>query len=238
MMKKYQSLVNTLVRTKSAPNTRLLYASAKELSGALGYAHVMMAHAPKAGRTLEESVIYTDSRKHVIRKMDRTLPYDRYLVVTRAKSSRQPFTIKELKAETGNPEVGFGLPEHLKSGDNMLVPVYDENLLVALAMFSGPAGDQSAVARSMLLISTYRLFKSQGVIDNSTRDPKDANYTNREVVCLNYLGRGMDDDEIAKLLGITQRTVRFHIDSIKVKLEAGSRMQAIAKAIQKRLITV
>jgi DNA-binding CsgD family transcriptional regulator len=48
----------------------------------------------------------------------------------------------------------------------------------------------------------------------------------------------MRDDEIAKLLGITERTVRFHIDSMKLKLSANSRMQAIAKAIQKRPISV
>jgi DNA-binding CsgD family transcriptional regulator len=90
----------------------------------------------------------------------------------------------------------------------------------------------------MLLVSTYELFNSQKEVEGRLDDCAREEYSDRELICLNYLGRGMQDGEISRLLGISARTVRFHVDNVKVKLGASSRMQAVAMAIQKRLISV
>lgn len=54
----------------------------------------------------------------------------------------------------------------------------------------------------------------------------------REVTILNWMKNGKTNWEIGKILGVSERTVRFHIESIFPKLEVTSRSQAVATAIE------
>lgn len=56
--------------------------------------------------------------------------------------------------------------------------------------------------------------------------------TSREVTILNWMKNGKTNWEIGKILGVSERTVRFHIESIFSKLEVTSRSQAVATAIE------
>jgi DNA-binding CsgD family transcriptional regulator len=47
---------------------------------------------------------------------------------------------------------------------------------------------------------------------------------------------GKTNWEIARILGLTERTVRFHAGSIFKKLDVSSRTQAVARAMAKGLI--
>ena len=54
----------------------------------------------------------------------------------------------------------------------------------------------------------------------------------REVTILNWIKNGKTNWEIAQIVGITERTIRFHIESIFGKLDVSSRTQAVAVAVQ------
>jgi LuxR family transcriptional regulator, quorum-sensing system regulator CviR len=54
----------------------------------------------------------------------------------------------------------------------------------------------------------------------------------REVTILNWMKYGKTNWEIAQIIGVTERTVRFHIESIFSKLDVYSRTQAVAVAVQ------
>jgi DNA-binding CsgD family transcriptional regulator len=58
----------------------------------------------------------------------------------------------------------------------------------------------------------------------------------RERQCLNLAARGMTSDDIAFKLGICTRTVQYHFDSIRTKLAAANRQEAVARAIKDGLI--
>ena len=60
--------------------------------------------------------------------------------------------------------------------------------------------------------------------------------SNREMEVLLWLKRGKSSWEIAVILNITERTVNFHVKNIMTKLNAVSRTQAVALAIEKGLI--
>lgn len=53
--------------------------------------------------------------------------------------------------------------------------------------------------------------------------------TARERDCLAHMADGQRDHEIASLLGITEATVRFHIDNARRKLGVANRAQAVAR---------
>jgi DNA-binding CsgD family transcriptional regulator len=60
----------------------------------------------------------------------------------------------------------------------------------------------------------------------------------RERECLTLTARGMTTEDIALKLGIGSRTVQFHFDSIRSKLAAANRQEAVARAIKEGLISL
>jgi DNA-binding CsgD family transcriptional regulator len=60
--------------------------------------------------------------------------------------------------------------------------------------------------------------------------------SSRERDCLAYAADGRRDREIADLLGISDTTVRFHIDNARKKLGATNRVQAIARMATRGLL--
>src|SRR6201998_3472320 len=56
--------------------------------------------------------------------------------------------------------------------------------------------------------------------------PKLVDLNDREIETLTWAARGKTSAEIATILGLTKRTVDFHIDNARIKLNASSRMHA------------
>jgi DNA-binding NarL/FixJ family response regulator len=66
--------------------------------------------------------------------------------------------------------------------------------------------------------------------------PKTIELSEREVEALTWSARGKTSDEIATILGLSKRTVDFHIDNARTKLGVVTRTQAVVKAVTGRLI--
>ena len=64
----------------------------------------------------------------------------------------------------------------------------------------------------------------------------DALLTPRELEILVCLGEGLSNKSIARSLGISAHTVKFHLEAVFTKLEAGSRAEAVAKGLRRGLI--
>ena len=66
--------------------------------------------------------------------------------------------------------------------------------------------------------------------------PKLAMLNDREVEALTWVARGKTFAQIADLLGLSKRTVDFHLDNARIKLDAATRTQAAIKAALGKLI--
>ena len=60
--------------------------------------------------------------------------------------------------------------------------------------------------------------------------------TPREVEVLAAIGNGLSNKAVARQLGISQHTVKFHVESLLRKLGAASRAEAVHKGLRQRLI--
>ena len=66
--------------------------------------------------------------------------------------------------------------------------------------------------------------------------PKLAMLSDREIETLTWVARGKTSAEIAVLIGLSKRTVDFHLDSARIKLGASTRTEAAIKAALGKLI--
>jgi DNA-binding NarL/FixJ family response regulator len=66
--------------------------------------------------------------------------------------------------------------------------------------------------------------------------PSPGPLTGREREVLRLVAQGLSNKQISRSLGITERTVKFHVTSIFNKLGADNRAQAVALAIQQGLV--
>ena len=58
----------------------------------------------------------------------------------------------------------------------------------------------------------------------------------RELQCLTWAGRGKTSPEIATILGLSKRTVNFHVENACRKLNVSTRTEAVVKATSGHLI--
>lgn len=76
------------------------------------------------------------------------------------------------------------------------------------------------------------------VLIESSRQPEPPTYdlTERERDVLSLLVKGMSNNEIAKQLVVSRSTVKFHVSSILSKMGASSRTEAVALALNHKLV--
>jgi len=60
----------------------------------------------------------------------------------------------------------------------------------------------------------------------------------RERECLGFIARGLASEDISERMSITVRTVQMHVDSMRTKLGASNRQEAVALAIKRGIIVV
>jgi len=63
-------------------------------------------------------------------------------------------------------------------------------------------------------------------------DPAPALLTPREAEILTLVGQGMSNKAVARELGISVHTVKFHLEALFAKLDATSRAEAVAKGLR------
>lgn len=69
------------------------------------------------------------------------------------------------------------------------------------------------------------------IIDTAAIHHSEITLTAREKDCLHWTADGKTSWETAKILGVSERTVKFHLQNACVKLNAVNRTQAIARAV-------
>ena len=62
--------------------------------------------------------------------------------------------------------------------------------------------------------------------------------TTRETEVLNYVAQGYSNKQIAAKLNISEQTIKNHVASIMIKLNANARTQAVVIAVQQGLISI
>ncbi len=242
-MDHFAGIADCLGRIESSSSMQALWSGVKEFAGQLGYSHVLAVDAAKLSGGARSSVIYTDAPRQMLEALDREMDYAQHPLVQRALQSDIPFLVSGMRKQaeaTGQRWTHF-LADVVKRGEGLVVPVYRGCEPVAGFNFGGETPDTSANARSMLQVVAHAAIQKlqhlgTGRPEKSTVEAP--SLSTREAQCLRLVAVGQTDAEVGRMLGISPRTVRFHVDSSKTKLGVTTRIQAVAKALRDRVIAV
>ena len=123
------------------------------------------------------------------------------------------------------------------------------DLLASLAILPGYGivprdSDPDAIASALyaldhgLVVLDPRLTRLRGISAPAPGASSGVSLTPRENEVLQLLAQGMTNKGIALDLGITQHTVKFHVNAIMSKLGAQSRTEAVVRATQLGMIVL
>jgi len=122
------------------------------------------------------------------------------------------------------------------------VPIKSPTGAIAIFSMATSSRDHFEERANRALQTAYQF--ATAILDAVTRirlalseqdDPQET-LTKRELDCLFWACEGKTAWEISKILGVTERTVIFHLSSATRKLGANNRQHAVAKAIMTGLI--
>ncbi|GAB2192022.1 helix-turn-helix transcriptional regulator [Sessilibacter sp. MAH2] len=82
-----------------------------------------------------------------------------------------------------------------------------------------------------LIISHYAL----GALSRCTAKMS-VNFTPREIECLRWVSKGKTSWEVSRILGVSERTVNFHIQNCMKKTNSVNRQQAVTKGLMGGII--
>lgn len=229
---------DTLEQVRRTTSATQLWMAIKAFVVHFGYSHLAVADAARLAGGAVNAVIYTDAPE-VPGAIDRSYNYAEAPFVQRALRSPEPFLISELRDDPNTSGTWIApLADILKSGEGLAIPVYAGDEPLAGLLFGGEKPDTSPLTRAMLQVLAHAAFDRYRTLQHGVAPATPHGLTAREVQCLRQAATGKTDNEIGADLGISSRTVRFHLDGAKGKLSSKSRVQAIAKALQEKIIAI
>jgi DNA-binding CsgD family transcriptional regulator len=208
---------------------RVLMSTAKRFGMTIG----LVVDMTKLFNRIGPAIVYSSHDRAQLEVFDAERPFTNHPFLVRARLSEKPVVMSKVREESvadGDEGWWAGLPAYLRHTDGLIVPVHDDD--GGLAWYSGFAGrepDLSQRAQSVLSAAVHAGYgRFRELMDaSSPRSP----LSPRESECLRWVADGKTDFEVGKILSISPRTVRFHINNAKVKLGVTTRIQAVAKRV-------
>jgi DNA-binding CsgD family transcriptional regulator len=119
--------------------------------------------------------------------------------------------------------VVFKLPQHV--GEAAFFGMTPSETTVA---------DSDALRRQLRVLGSY--FHEHILRLHGHRSEQQILLSARELDCLKWTAEGKTAWEASVILGITERTVRFHLNAAREKLQCTTTAQAVAKAVRDNMI--
>jgi LuxR family quorum-sensing transcriptional regulator LasR len=206
---------------------RALFALAKRF----GFSTALVVDMTHFFNRIGPAIIFSAMGRAPLELFDTQRPFANHPFMLRAQGSDKPFVMSRVKEELGSDSEAWwaGLPAHLKETDGIVVPVHVDGEFVWYSGFAGREPDLSQRTLSVMSAAVHAGHaRFRELLDNKTpRSP----LTARESECLRWVADGKTDIEVGKILAISPRTVRFHINNAKTKLGVATRIQAVAKRL-------
>jgi DNA-binding CsgD family transcriptional regulator len=185
-----------------------------------------------------EALLYSDEPS-ILTDIDREMLAAQHPLVRSCMDSPQTFLVSELRNDPAHHGARWIelMADVVRQGEGLIVPVYRAGQPIGGMNLGGRQPDTTALTRALLQVVAHAAVERALALRDG-RSPAVSALSAREAQCLRQVAIGLPDAEIGALLGISPRTVRFHVDSAKAKLGVSTRIQAVAKALRERIIAI
>jgi len=236
----YKKLSDTISGIQKASSDADVWSRAKEFAAEFNCGHCVALDNERLPKGLSNALLYSDLPANMCADFDRKglnigHPFEIY-----ARENYLPFLASEVRHDDRFRDMRWAelVSDALYHGDAVITPVRARRVLAGAAVFAGQDIKDSPIARSSLMVVAHAAFDKCEALVTGVKPEDMALLSTRELDCLQILARGLPDEEAARLLGITKRTVRYHVDHAKQKLGVSSRVHAVAAAVNRGLITL
>lgn len=240
----WSTLESVLDDIKTAPTLDALFAAMRKTIGDFGFDHYSMAIMPldqSLGRT---PILNTDFPQEFVETYVRTeaFRFDPYLEIVAR--SVMPVMHKDVAPKyAADPRLhevySVGMDHKLVHG--LTIPIPSAGMARGFSYWStGTAREFEGRTEAyrpllhLLAIHFSAAAESFGLVPRA--DQETSALSPREADCLRFSALGFTSPEIGEKLGITERTVRFHIANACEKLDAERRTEAVSRALRLGLI--
>lgn len=232
-MEAYLELGELFGRLSTAASLASICALLKEYAANYGFSRVSFFDLRRGATNASEAIVCTDIPRRVLQRVDRIGDFSAHPLVERARATSAPFEFS-LAATLGLLGKNAHNPAHVAQANGFVIPVRQDNTVVAMATLIGAKPSLSHLAQDALKLAVQAGWHRLHELSTGTSSTETPNLTPRELECLTWVARGKTDAQIANVLSVSPRTVRFHIDNAKNKLGVGTRVQAVTKLLRER----
>jgi len=205
----------------------------QQYAAGYGLTRVSFLDLQSATSRVSDAVLFTNMPARVLRRLDRVADYAAHPLVERARETHVPFEIS-LPQSLGFFGKKTHRPDIQPSTNGLIVPLNDDDGTVAMATLVGAKPSLSPLCIDKLKLAVHAGWHRAQELNAGTSTAGTPKLTARELECLTWVSRGKTDQEIARLIAVAPRTVRFHIDNAKTKLNVDTRVQAVARLLRER----
>lgn len=161
-------------------------------------------------------------------------------IVQIASQSTVPFSTKEIRSQTVRNTKRlrwlYALERRFDFGNDIYIPIHTP---VRVQVFNAyclgkstlcPAGINELLPALTVDVAQFANSVADFVVMRGVDELNHLVFTVREQECLAWMAKGRSNGDIAKILNISERTIKFHVKNIMNKLGADNRTHAIAIA--------
>lgn len=227
MLEALRSLTAHLTTARSATDIGgALYAAA----GRFGFTTGLGLDLSKRFGDLDDAILFA-GRREAVEVLNAERPLSELPVIKFARTTDQPFLMSRARAQLGMTEEQWWatFPPYFRGFEGLVVPVHEGGALIWYVAFAGPRPELSPASIAMMSCAVHAGYaRFRELMDSKAPHSP---LTARESECLMLVAQGKTDEEIAAMLEISPRTVRFHVGNAKAKLGVSTRVQAVAKQL-------
>ncbi|MEM5472436.1 LuxR family transcriptional regulator [Hoeflea sp. AS60] len=155
-------------------------------------------------------------------------------------STMSPFAWQEVQPEfsskAGAAQVAGEAAEHGLT-DGYIVPVFSRDEWLSAISF-GASTKLKLSPKDRGALNLMAVYTSSAIERRQEKQPTRGKLTSREREVLLWTSAGKSCWDVSVILGISEKTVRFHTAQIRTKLNASNTIHAVARALQQGEITL
>ena len=234
------TIVDTVEEIGRANTVDAVWKAVKSYAAANGFEYMLVL---KGRHSLIESVagstLYNDMPQGFAEQFDQLGFSKHNPLISHALKEARPYSAAEIWALPLTIHQRRALAQinaALNVFDGLMIPIRNGEHLEGILLLGGNKPNMTPVVRSVIHLLSYCAFEQVIQLEQNPKRRELTILSPREIECLSWAAAGKTDAEIGRILTISPRTTRFHIENAKKKLGVATRVQAVAEAMKRKAI--